>query len=214
MNVASVAGLGSFALKFRLDNNQLRHCYVGAIRESNHSRELYLISDLLQQKDNNGQIVVGNLRTIVTPALLFKEFPDEFGSDFISIFEVRNRSYRTINIKWIVVRIQVKLGISTTSVDKDGKSPIDWMKQHEDIILKSLKEEKRNVLFIRVLWTSRPTKEVSKDNDVVLRGPDMPWLPKVKAFVNEHKIRPYGYKADFWREAAAEFSGCSGGCYL
>ena len=176
-------------------NDKYPRCFMGCVRlpgtppiievAKNKKSELF-------QPSGRGEFRKGIFRNSVKPAIWRKEWPDELGGSLIASFKVTNWD----PIKFIVVRAQVKLGLSTSSVDKNGKTPFDRMTANEDIILAAAGYKKNQVIFVNVLWTSRPTNDEtdsSRYRFVIDSNKMMQyWSDRVKKFVNENGYKQYG----------------------
>jgi hypothetical protein len=195
-----VAGIGH--LRFCGDSLHARVCSTGVVRRQ---------SDLFFQEEPSdildgafvGMIKQKTFRKAISPATLRKEYPDELGADLIAVFRADSLTGKYASIRFVVVRVQVKLGTSSSSVDKDGLTPISKMRAREAWLVKAIEKESPgtsadNILFVRVLWTSRPTADISapEDHEMVISSADMfdHWCEPAKRFVKSNKIAYYGFK--------------------
>ena len=194
----TVPGIGK--LTFRLDRDSLEHCYTGAVRkivDGGHTPTATLSSELLNSSNELGTYSSGISSLTVNPAKLRKEYPDEFGSDLIALFTVDAQSLQYAD-KIIVVRVQIKLGLSTTRVDSVDRTPIQHMRAYEAMIAEYIGKSDNDIIFVCVLWTSRPTADVDDESEhiVVISGEKLTsaWVPKVARYVNDAKLKAYGYR--------------------
>lgn len=188
-----VEGIGK--LTFERNSPNYNECCTGVVRQG---------TILTQMGGDNLRILeeryLGNCKkgviygSTVTPAVLCKENPDELGSDLIAIYKAESFP----NVKFVIVRVQVKLGRSKGSVDSGGTTPIQRMIRHEPRIAAALNVAADQIIFIRVLWTSQPTHDTSsrKDHIIVIKSEDMLnyWIDPVKKFIVQKRITAYGFK--------------------
>jgi hypothetical protein len=101
-------------------------------------------------------------------------------------------------IKYLILRIQVKLGTSDSSVDESAGTPLDKMMKYEALLLESVGLRPDEVIFARVLWTSRPTaaRTDEQQNILVINSNNMLdwWCHRVQQYVKTTKNVSYGYK--------------------
>eukprot|EP01033_Poteriospumella_lacustris_P008426 gene8426-6086_t len=129
-----------------------------------------------------------------TAAHLCKEYPDELGGDLIAVFRVQGVE----SLRYIVVRVQIKLGVSgTTNADRDERTPICKMIENEHFFVQALGVEQDQVDFVRVLWSSQrtPTTTDGAQHIIWINSADMMnyWIDPVKAFVRERRLTAYGH---------------------
>lgn len=194
-NGLTVPGIGK--LTFRVGDT-LENCNIGYVRNSGTTAFSKIGDDTIYVRDKCGKIeraFIGGGHKIQS-ALLRKEYVDEFGSDLIAIFETPSGKKVLEVYKFLVVRIQIKLGMSNSHVG----NPFEEMIQHEEKIQEALIRNKSvaKTLFIKVLWTSRPTSSLSNPNAFqVVIGPDnmlAHWSPPVRAYVVSANLTSYGAK--------------------
>jgi hypothetical protein len=121
--------LQKFNATFRFSiGEELEACYMGYVRKiiGTNSAILPHGKSDLNKILHRGLFRKGVFKNKVLPAAIRKEYPDEFGSDLVAIFKTENLK----NLKYIVFRVQVKLGLSQNPVDKKGATSIEKMKLH------------------------------------------------------------------------------------
>jgi hypothetical protein len=171
-------------------------CSTGIARKNNKepAKVDRAYGNSLLDKDTLGCIRKGVLYNSVTPAALRKEFPDETGADLIAVFSAHGFGV----IKYLILRIQVKLGTSDSSVDESAGTPLDKMMKYEALLLESVGLRPDEVIFARVLWTSRPTaaRTDEQQNILVINSNNMLdwWCHRVQQYVKTTKNVSYGYK--------------------
>ena len=149
-----------FKAKFKFSiGEEFESCHIGYVRKINGTFVPEGKSDLNKARFR-GFFCKGVFMNRVGPAAIRKEYPDEFGSDLVAIFKTEN----VVDVKYIVFRVQVKLGLSQSSVDKKSSTSFDKMKLHHDKFHDILKSDK--VFFVNVLWTSRPTQSKKSREDM------------------------------------------------
>lgn len=128
-----------------------------------------------------------------------KEVLDEGGSDLVAIFEI-NEDLKKGNLKWMVFRVQIIMGVSQdtyTKNSKKGDDVIDRMKSYEVAFCKKLNAKYDEVQFVRVLWTAQKTSITHslKDHVYVIDSSKMLllWSPRIRKFVGDAKLDTYGF---------------------
>lgn len=129
-------------------------------------------------------------------AHLRKECPDAIGGDLIAVFRAVQGAER---VRFIVVRVQMKLGTSgTTNADDGERTPITKMMENERFIVQALDVTAEQVDFVRVLWSSQRTRATTDFTQriIVIKSNDMMdyWIEPVKSFVQERRLAAYGFQ--------------------
>eukprot|EP00602_Paraphysomonas_sp_CaronLab_P009358 CAMPEP_0185037606 /NCGR_PEP_ID=MMETSP1103-20130426/32293_1 /TAXON_ID=36769 /ORGANISM="Paraphysomonas bandaiensis, Strain Caron Lab Isolate" /LENGTH=495 /DNA_ID=CAMNT_0027575671 /DNA_START=320 /DNA_END=1807 /DNA_ORIENTATION=+ len=174
-------------------------CYTGVVRTTPHVISLYrlgLEESSLSSSSGRGNVKKSLLTTHHISAELKKEWPDETGGNLIAVFAVHGFSRVRRGIKYIVVRVQVKLGYSSSQIG----DPAQKMKDSEEIIAKSLGAQKNEVDFIRVIWTSRNVSTRAhalgvNGQTIVINSENMltHWSARCSNFVKKNQLSSYGY---------------------
>eukprot|EP01039_Chlorochromonas_danica_P011964 gene11964-13555_t len=182
-------------LKFARGSPTAPACCHGLVREK---ATLSIVAgdskyDLLNQSFVGLHTLGGGQST--NAAHLRKEFPDEIGGDLIAVFRVQGAE----SARFIVVRVQIKLGASGTTYADDGAgTPITKMMKNEHFLVQALGVKAEQIDFVRVLWSSQRTKTTTDvaQRIIVINSVDMMnyWIEPVKIFVRERKLTAYGYQ--------------------
>ena len=173
-------------------------CFTGVVRTTTHQLTPYRMNESsLNSSQGRGLVKKKLLTTQHIAAELRKEWPDETGGDLIAVFAVKGFSRVRRGIKYIVVRVQVKLGFSSSPIG----DPVQKMKDSEEIIAESLGVSKNDVDFIRVIWTSRPVSTCEcalgvNGQNIVINSENMlaHWSTRCSDFVRKHQLSKYGYR--------------------
>lgn len=184
-------------LLFRKASQEQHNCFHGIVRHTGHNlKGEHIGENGIKEVSELGDFHPGiagiSLRN--RAASLRKEYPDELGADLIATFKVSSRKKALIGKKFIVVRVQIKLGLSNKSVG----DPIGKMRENEGLIANAMGIELDEILFVRVIWTSRPTTTQEKPDDfcVVIKSDNMLnyWSGRVCNFVRQEKLASYGFR--------------------
>ena len=149
-----------------------------------------------EDKNHFGVIKRGRIlhQIRIHPAGLRKELPDESGGDLIAIFAVEDQVLGAV--KYLVFRVQVKLGCSVQS-----RVPADVftkMIEHEKWFVARLSVRADEVCFVRLLWTAQSTtlSTIPEQNLFVIESKDMlpHWSQRIRSFVVAKRLATYGYR--------------------
>eukprot|EP01031_Cornospumella_fuschlensis_P025872 gene25872-31246_t len=171
-NGLNVGKLGK--MTFRKASTAREDCYHGIVGNTSHGLQQRKVvnNTTMIELSETGNIHLGVMSVFRNKAAsLRKEFSDELGAHLVAVFTLSNAKEPLSGKKFIVVRIQVKLGLSKSSVG----DPIVKMRDSEELLAKSMGCCVDEIVFVRVLWTSHPTtsRENSEDFCVVINSDRM-----------------------------------------